>query len=108
MGSRDVELRRLRRLVKAMESANIRARTTRRSGGLKGLGGDIITDKYLIEEKPDNLFTKYGRDTWEKIEDESIQRARRPVLIHGEFVTMLVSDWMAIVGDLPIGEEDDT
>lgn len=92
MSSRNKELRRLKAICKACNDNGGDIRPTRRSGGISGMGGDIIDDDYLIEEKPDEMMTKAGRDTWAKIEQESIERGRMPVLIHGGLMTVRLSD----------------
>jgi len=92
MTSRDVELKRLKQLVKLLNKSGLNARTTRRSGGIRGLGGDIVSREYLFEEKPGEMMTKAGMAAREKIEEESIQRGKIPVLIHGGLITFRLSD----------------
>jgi hypothetical protein len=92
MSSRSKELNRLRAMCKVVNDNGGNIKPTRRSGGLKGLGGDLIDDEYLIEEKPNELMTKAGQEVWDKIEQESIERGRTPILIHGGLMTVRLSD----------------
>ena len=92
MSSRDKELRRLKCLIKIMDSAGISSKPTRRSGGIRGMGGDIISDDFLFEEKPTEMLTKAGQEAWDKIEEESVQRNKIPILVHGGLITMRLSD----------------
>jgi len=99
MSSREVELKRLRSLVKLLNKAGDDCRTTRRSGGIRGLGGDMVSSKYLYEEKPTEMMTKAGKQAWDKIEEESIQRGKIPVMIHGGLLTVRLSDGIIELND---------